>query len=310
MSLIKPKAVLPGATFGIVSPASTPQAERVAAGIAELERMGYKSKMFPSALKRGPLYYAGTAAERAADFHAAYLDDEVDAVLCTRGGWGSAELLPLLDRELIHAHAKLFLGYSDQTSLHLWLRNEVGLASLQAPMLAADFSKAGGVHLPSWRAALEGSASWSVGADEGLRVMQTGVAEGEFHGGCVSIYAESLGTPYSAKPCGGILFLEDVGVKPYQWDRMLVHLHYAGMLEGLGGIIFGDMQQCVSAGEMPTLEAALRHALRDFCGPIAVGLRSGHVDFENVTLPLGVRTRLICNMNGTARLEFLEAAVV
>lgn len=310
MSLIKPKAVRTGATFGIVSPASTPRAERVAAGVAELERLGYKAKVFPHALTRGPLYYAGTATERVADLHAAFLDDEVDAVLCTRGGWGSAELLPLLDRELICAHPKLFLGYSDQTSLHLWLRNEAGIVSLQAPMLAADFPKADGVHGESWRAALEGSEAWSLGGREGLRVLQPGVAEGEFHGGCLSIFAESLGTLYSAKPCAGILFLEDIGVKPYQWDRMLLHLRYAGMLDCVSGIIFGDMQQCVSAEEMPALEASLRHGLGEFKGPVAIGLRSGHVAFENVTLPLGVRTRVICNSDGTARLEFLEAAVV
>ena len=309
MSLMKPAAVKVGATLGIVSPASTPRAELVKAGVGALEASGYKTKMFPHALKRGPLYYAGTAEERVADLHAAFADDEVDAVICTRGGWGAAELLPLLDRELIRANRKAFLGYSDQTTLHVWLRNEAELVSFQAPMVAADFSKAGGVEFESWRAALEGAEIWELGARDGLRVLRTGVAEGELGGGCCSIYVESLGTPYAARARGGILFLEDIGVKPYQWDRMLVHLRLGGMLENVTGIVFGDMGQCCTAEEQPAVEASLLHALRDFDGPIGIGLRSGHVGRGNITLPLGVKVRLDFEEVGSPRMSFLEAAV-
>jgi len=106
-----------------------------------------------------------------------------------------------------------------------------------------------------------------------------------------------------------VLFLEDIGTKPYQWDRMLLHLRYAGMLEHVGGIVFGDMKQCVAPEDQPLLEQALLHALQDFAGPIAIGLRSGHVDAPNVTVPLGVRVRLDLSESGNPRLEFLEAAV-
>jgi muramoyltetrapeptide carboxypeptidase len=265
--------------------------------------------MFPHALDRGPLYYAGTAEERAADLHAAFADDEVDAVICTRGGWGAAELLRLLDRELVRAHPKAFLGYSDQTTLHLWLRNEAELVSFQAPMVAADFSKAGGVDLVSWRAALEGSGAWELGVRDGLRVLRAGVAEGELGGGCCSIFVESLGTPYAAGARGGVLFLEDIGVKPYQWDRMLVHLRLAGILENVTGIVFGDMAQCCAVEEVPAVEASLLHALRDFDGPIGIGLRSGHVGQGNITLPFGVRVRLDFEDVGSPRMSFMEAAV-
>jgi muramoyltetrapeptide carboxypeptidase len=106
-----------------------------------------------------------------------------------------------------------------------------------------------------------------------------------------------------------ILFLEDIGTKPYQWDRMLLHLRYAGLMEHVSGIVFGDMRQCVAPEEEVLLEQAIRHALADFAGPVAIGLRSGHVDGENVTLPLGVRVRLELGAAANPRLEYLEAAV-
>ena len=304
----KPRALRPGGMLGIVSPASTPKAEKVAAGVAALEALGYRTKVFPHALDRGPLYYAGQLEDRLADLHAAFADETVDAVICARGGWGSAELLPHLDRELMARGAKPFLGYSDMTSLHVWLLDELGLVSFQAPMVAADFSKADGVDLASWTAALCGASAWELGPAEGLRVLQPGLAEGMLTGGCLAIYAEALGTPYAPKKRGGVLFLEDIGVKPYQWDRMLLHLRYAGMLEGVEGIVLGDMAQSCPAEEQGMLEAAVLHALRGFTGPIAIGLRSGHVDAGNVTLPFGVRVRLDCEDAGNPRMHFLEAA--
>jgi len=305
----KPRALSPGALLGVISPASTPQAVRVQSGIDALHAMGYRTKLYPHALDRGPLYYAGTVADRVADLHAAFADAQVDAVICTRGGWGSAELLPLLNRDLIRANPKPFLGYSDHTTLHLWLRNVAGMVSFQAPMVAADFSKSDGVDLASWSAALEGTAAWSLGPESGLRVLRPGTAEGELSGGCLAIYAESLGTPWSAINHGGVLMLEDINVKPFQWDRMLVHLRLAGLLEGVQGICFGDMQQSCSIEEQAALEASLLHALSDFAGPIAIGLRSGHVDRGNITLPFGVRVRLDLTDKADPRLHFLEGAV-
>ncbi len=315
MSLTKPKAIRPGACFGIVSPASSVKADLVHAGIESLHRLGYKTKLSPHALARGPLYYAGTAEERASDLHAAFEDDFVDAVICTRGGWGAAELLPLLDAELVRRHPKAFLGYSDLTTLHLWLRNQAELVSFQAPMVAADFSKmvsgfeCDGVDLPSWRAALEGTGEWELGAADGLRVLRPGIAVGELGGGCASIYTESLGTPWTAHACGGVLFLEDINVKPYQWDRMLVHLRHAGMLKNVTGIVFGDMGSCGTADEQQAIEDSLLHALRDFAGPIAIGLHSGHVERGNITLPLGIQVRLVLEDASSPKLRFLEAAV-
>ena len=149
--------------------------------------------------------------------------------------------------------------------------------------------------------------------EDGLRVLHSGLVEGTLTGGCLSIFAEAVGTPYAALPASAdaprVLFLEDIGTKPYQWDRMLLHLRYAGMLDHVGGIVFGDMKQCVPPEDEPLLEAAILHALEDFAGPIAIGLRSGHVDTPNITVPLGVRVRLDLSEQERPLLEFLEAAV-
>jgi muramoyltetrapeptide carboxypeptidase len=308
VSLIKPKALAPGALLGIVSPASAAPPELVERGIAELERLGYRTRLFPHALDRGPLNYAGSLEDRVGDLHAAFAEAEVDAIVCTRGGWGAAELLPHLDAGLIRANPKALLGYSDITSLHVWLRREAGLIGFQAPMVASDFSKREAVDLASWRSALTGAESWSLGAESGLRVLRPGAAGGLLSGGCISIYAEAIGTPYGALAEGGVLFLEDVGTKPYQWDRMLVHLRYAGLLEGVTGIVFGDMHQCCRADEFALLEETLLYSLRWFDGPIGIGLRSGHVAGGNITLPFGVEVRLDFE-DANPRMHFVEAAV-
>ena len=306
--VVKPKALRAGSRLAVVSPASTPKPERVAAGMERLRAMGYEPVLSPHALDRGPLYYAGRLEDRLNDLHAAFADPAIEGIICARGGWGSAELLPHLDVELIRTNPKPFIGYSDLTSVQTWLRNETGLVCFYGPMVAADFARVHGVDEASWQDAVGGDPM-SLGLAEGLRTLKAGRAEGGLGGGCLSILAESLGTPYAPRAGDGILFLEDIGTKPYQWDRMLCHLRYAGVLDGVQGIVFGDMAQCCEPAEMALLEAALLHALRDFDGPIAIGLRCGHLDGANVTLPLGVQVRLDCTDEANPRMDFLEAAI-
>jgi muramoyltetrapeptide carboxypeptidase len=278
-----------------------------------LRQLGYEPVLFPHALGNGPLYYAGTAEERAGDLMAAFADPNIDGIICTRGGWGTAELLPLLDAKIVRANPKVFAGYSDHTSLHIWFAEACGLLSFYAPMVAADFGRKNGVDLVSWQHTFQNDANWSVGPGDGLRILKPGTAEGTISGGCLSIYVEALGTPYAPLPATveepRLLFLEDIGTKPYQWDRMLLHLRYAGLLKNVSGIVFGDMEQCVSEPEQQLVEAAILHSLKEFQGPIAIGLRSGHVEGPNITLPLGVRAKLDLNAVENPRLEFLEAAV-
>lgn len=288
-----------GSRVAIVSPASAAKPELVEAGRRRMEIFGYEAVVMPHALDRGPLYYAGDAADRAGDLHDAFADRRIEGIVCTRGGWGSAELLPLLDAQLVRENPKVVAGYSDHTSLHVWLWNACGLPTYYAPMVAADWSREDGVDERTWRAAVEGERAWSVGPEDGLRVLQEGCAEGRLLGGCLSILAEGLGTPYALRldePT--ILFLEDIHTKPYQWDRMLQHLRFAGRLANVRGIVFGDTSANVEAPQVELLERACLHALRGFEGPIAMGLRSGHVDRQNRSVPLGAS---VCMRDATVR---------
>lgn len=310
ISTVKPRALRAGATLAVLSPASTPKPDLVHRGIAHLHSLGYKTSLGTHTLDSGPLYYAGTIEERVKDLHDAFADPAIHGILCARGGWGSAELLPYLDAGLIRANPKVFVAYSDHTSLHCWLHNEANLITFYGPMVAADFSRDDGPDMASWQAALQRSEPWSVGIAEGLRVLRPGTAHGRVNGGCISIFVEGLGTPYAPRiESDTILFLEDIGTKPYQWDRMLLHLRYSGLMEKVKGIVFGDMRQCVPPEEEDFLDRAILHALRDFKGPIAIGLRSGHVDHANVTLPLGIAASLDLNDAGNPQMHLLEGAV-
>jgi muramoyltetrapeptide carboxypeptidase len=305
--LLKPSAVQRGAGISVIAPASPARRERVERGMEALRALGFAPRLGQHALERGPLYFAGTSEQRLADLHTAFADETTSAVMCLRGGYGSNTLLDGLDLELIRRHPKPFLGYSDLTGVQLRLLDRLGLPAFYGPMVAADFSEEDGVHLASFQAALAGE-SYSVGAAEGMRALKPGKAAGTLYGGCLSILVSLLGTPYEPRTEGKLLFLEDTGAKPYQVDRMLWQLRQAGKLDGARGIVFGEMIDCASPGAPPGLlhEAILR-ALEDFDGPIAIGLRSGHVSRENVTLTFGVEAEL--RVADEAQLNLIEPAV-
>jgi muramoyltetrapeptide carboxypeptidase len=307
MRLLKPPAVPDGAGISVIAPASYALPERVERGLEALRALGFRPKLDEHALERGPLYFAGSAEQRLAGLHAAFADPSTSAVMCLRGGYGSSYLLEGLDLKLIGTHPKPLFAYSDLTGVQLRLLDELGLAAFYGPMAAADFYLEDGVHLESFRAALAGK-SYSVGAAEGLRALRPGTAQGRLCGGCLSILVSLLGTPWEPRAEETLLFLEDTAVKPYQIDRMLWQLQRAGKLEGVRGIVFGEMLDCVSPGAAPELlEQAILSALDGFDGPIAMGLRSGHVSRQNVTLTFGVEAELTAG--DETRLEMLEAAV-
>jgi len=306
-AMLKPAAVPNDALVAVVSPASTPQQDRVERGLQALRNLGYAPQTADHILTRGPLYFAGTPEMRVRDLHHAFADDEVRAIFSTRGGYGSNYLLDALDLDLIAESAKPFIGYSDLTALQLWLLDQVRLPAFHGPMLSADFAREDGVHLVSMQAALTGQI-YSVGLPEGLRTLHPGRARGTLYGGCLSVLVAMLGTPYEPQTEGKLLFLEDVNVKPFQVDRMLWQLRQAGKLDGVRGIVFGEMLDCVSPGAAPELlDEVILRVFDDFQGPIAIGLRSGHVSHSNVTLTFGVEAEL--HAANEAQLSLLQPAV-
>jgi len=309
-NLLRPPAVPPNARFSIIAPASLAQPDRIDGGLDNLRALGFDPVPARYALERGPLYFAGTPEQRTSDLHSAFADPATVAVMCLRGGYGSNYLLENLNFELIASHPKPLFGYSDLTGIQLHLLDKLGLPVFHGPMVAADFYLTEGIHLESFRAALAGD-TFALGAAEGLRLLKPGKkssVQGTLYGGCLSIIASLLGTPWEPQTEGKLLFLEDTGVKPYQVDRMIWQLRSAKKFDGVRGIIFGEMLDCASPGMPPgLLENAILSALDGFDGPIAFGLRSGHVSRENVTLTFGVRAEL--NAATTTRLHILEPAV-
>jgi muramoyltetrapeptide carboxypeptidase len=310
-ALLKPHAVAAGAGLSVIAPASFAQQARIDAGLDSLRSLGYSPVFLEHAQERGPLFFAGTREQRLADLHRAFAAPDSTMLMAIRGGYGSNYLLDGLDLELIRNHPKPFFAYSDMTGLQLHLLDQLGLPAFHGPMLAADFYLNDGVHMPSFRATLAGDL-YSVGSDEGLRLLKTGGAgrvRGILYGGCLSILVAMLGTQWEPATEGKLLFLEDTGAKPYQIDRMLWQLRRAGKFEGVRGIIFGEMLDCVSPGAPnDLLEKTILSALEDFEVPTAIGLRSGHVSGQNVTLTFGVEAEL--QTGDELRLSILEPAVI
>jgi muramoyltetrapeptide carboxypeptidase len=301
-------ALRPGEIVRLVSPASWFDPQKTQTGMETLRQLGYKPQLAQHALARYGQYTAGTPAQRLEDLHAAFADPAVRAIICNRGGYGSVELLPNLDLDLVQANPKILIGCSDITSIATWLHDRTGLVVFHGPMAAGDFARDNGIDLPSWHSALSQEKPWQLGAEAGLRTLKPGRAEGKFYGGCLSMLVASVGTPYEIETRGTILFLEDIGVKPYQIERMLLQLRLAGKLDHVRGIVFGSMLDCVQPGApVDLLDAVLLRTLADFPGPVAIGLRSGHVTERNITVPIGVEAQL--DLTATPALTFIQPAV-
>lgn len=282
---IFPELPKPGDTIGIVAPASSFDRAAFERGCEHLRRLGYKV-FFHESIFEKQLYFAGSAERRAWELHQMFEKRFVKAIFCARGGYGSNYLLPHLKLDLIQANPKMLMGYSDITSLLTYIHDQTGLVTYHGPMVAKDFADSqNDIDFVS-----------SLNTIVPLKQVQPGKCHGRLYGGCLSILVESLGTPYEIATRGVVLFVEDVGAKPYQVDRMLMHLKLAGKLEGVAGIIFGEMPDCAQPGGQDyALQQVVARALSDFRGPIGWGLRSGHLaDYRvpGVTLAIGANVEV------------------
>ncbi len=303
---IKPRALRAGDKVGIVAPASNIKRESLEQGCEALRRMGYEPFYFDSILERD-LYFAGPVERRKWELEEMFRRDDIRALLCARGGYGSNYLPLTLDPQKIVLHPKILVGYSDITTLVCCVADSANFVTFHGPMVTKDFALDDGVDLDSWTAAVGGAAGWEIGAESGARPLAAGEAEGILYGGCLSMLAASLGTKHEIRTDGTILFVEDVATKPYQIDRMLMQLKLAGKLDRVQGIVFGEMIDCRQGADQDyTLEEVVMRVVGDLKIPVAFGLRSGHVSRANITLPIGVRAHLAVGRG--VELRILEAA--
>lgn len=286
----------PGDLIAITAPAAAVEVAAVEAGARLLERAGFRVRI-GATVGRQAGYLAGPDAERLGELHGLFADRGVRAIIAARGGYGSGRLLPGFDVEAARRQPKLVVGYSDVTFLLIELLQRANLVVFHGPMVA-DFA-ANPTGAEALIRMLSGDrTAWNLRARE---IVQPGTGEGVLVGGCLSILVAGLGTPHAVETKGRLLFLEDVNEKPFRVDRMLTQLRQAGKLDGVAGVLFGDMTGCGHAGDAVTVRDVIREAFAGARYPVVFGLPTGHGG-GTATLPLGVRARL-----AGERLNLLES---
>jgi muramoyltetrapeptide carboxypeptidase len=301
-----PRALKPGDTIGIVAPAGPiVNQEALAAGIAAVERMGFRVS-WNQRILQSFRYFAGKDAERAEELMQCFEDPGIMGIIALRGGYGCSHLIPLLEESRLRPHCKVFMGFSDLTTLHLFFRRRFGWITFYGPMAATpalgNIGAAEQNHLeslwtdPGYLPVLEfpGLESWI-----------PGIAEGRVVGGCLSLITASLGTIYEIRTEGKILFLEDLGEPPYRIDRMLTHLQLAGKLDSVAGVILGSFIDCDTEPATCSLKETLMDIFDRLQIPVLANFPCGHGQV-NWALPLGIKVRL----DATNRsIQFLESSV-
>ncbi|SHE36746.1 S66 peptidase family protein [Schwartzia succinivorans] len=307
-------ALRPGDCIGIVAPASWLEREKWEKGVRLLKKHGYRVKLAPSCTTANG-FFAGTDSARASDLNHFFADDEVKAIICLRGGYGSVRVLNKLNYTEIARHPKLLIGFSDITALHTALGEKSGIVTVHGPMLGS----LAGDHLTAYteQEFFRGIESYEpLGAlptpkGAPMKAVIPGEAEGVLMGGNLSIVLSLVGTPYELKGDGALLFLEDVGVSSYQIDRALYQLWQNGLLHRVNGILFGAFtggDDDLDPGD-PTTAEVIDYYARLVGKPVIKDVPAGHVS-NNAFLPFGVRATMKANDDGTASLVFDEAAAL
>ncbi|WP_329137915.1 LD-carboxypeptidase [Streptomyces sp. NBC_01476] len=286
-ALLRPRRLVPGDRIGIVAPSGPVPRERLDAGLDILRAWDLEPVVAPHVLDDHPCgYLAGGDRERAEDLQAAWCDPALAAVLCARGGYGVQRMVDLLDWTAMgEAAPKAFIGYSDITALHEAFATRLGLATLHGPMAAAPTFLKDGPTQDHLRRTLFTPQEVRTLAPRSARTLLPGRAEGVTLGGCVSLLAAELGTPY-ARPsaAGGILVLEDVGEEAYRLDRILTQLLRSGWLDGVAGIVLGSWEDC---GPYEEVRALMLDRLGGLGVPVVEEFGFGHCP-STLTVPLGV----------------------
>jgi muramoyltetrapeptide carboxypeptidase len=308
---IKIRPVRPGAKVAIVAPASPLKADSVAdnvleRGAAELKRLGFEP-VYDDRVNEQKGYLAGSALIRASSIEDALRDPDIDAIVALRGGFGSAHLLPLIDTGQWAKRRTAFVGYSDVTSLHVLLNCNAGLVTIHGPMIDRRLSSGPERYEPSsLLTAMLDHPVGEVPAPNAEVLMPSDDAVGPILGGTLSMLSASMGTPYEFDPpdCF-ILYLDEVGERPYRIDRMLTQLKLARVLSRAAGIVISGMRDCDEPSGLCARDV-LRDVLTGFTGPVIFNVTSGHDAGEVVSIPFGVRARVTASPR--PRLIIEEAA--
>jgi muramoyltetrapeptide carboxypeptidase len=304
----KPRALARGQRIAVLAPASPFDREEFARGVDELERLGFVPVYDDSVFARRS-YLAGSAELRAAAFQAAWDDPEIAGIIGVRGGYGSAQILPLLDPRQLRLSAKAFIGYSDLTAILTFLTINCGVAAFHGPMIVDRLSRGeAGYDRDTFERALTRQEALGELTPASAETLRAGDARGVLLGGTLTQLLASLGTPYAfAPPSGYVLFLDEAGERPYRLDRMVTQLRLAGLLARASAVVIGELPRCDEPSGAVTGRAVMADLFADFPGPVIIGFPSGHTAGAAMTLPFGVSARVATGRQ--ARLIIEESAV-
>lgn len=312
MTPVKPQRLKPKDIIGIISPASSPdEFLRVEKGVKYLESLGYRVKVGKNVGKNHG-YLAGTDEERVEDLHLMFKDKNVKAVFTVRGGYGAFRLLDKIDYRIIKSNPKIFVGYSEITSLQMAFFEKTGLVTFAGPMVGVDFYDEVSPYTTEkfWAMITSNKkiGKLTFPEDQKLPFLNKGNASGRIIGGNLAVFAALLGTEYFPNLTGKILMIEDIGELPYRIDRMLNQLRLAGAFKKIKGIILGRFVDCNEhdpAKKTLSLGEVIQHYVGEVKVPSVYTFPHGHIkDF--LTVPFGIKV----NLNATkGTIEFAEAAV-
>jgi muramoyltetrapeptide carboxypeptidase len=306
--MLKPRALRPGDRLAVVAPASGFSRDEFDRGVSELRALGFEPVYDEHVFDRH-WYLAGTAATRAAAIDAACRDQSIAGLIAVRGGYGSGQLLPLLDTAVVRAACKPFIGYSDTTMLLTFLTLHCGMVAFHGPMLDGRLSRSeAGYDRKSFLDAVARAEPMGELAPPSLQTVRAGDARGVLLGGTVTNLLASLGTPFAFDPPAGyVLFFDEIAERPYRLDRMVLQLRQTGLLARAAAIVIGELPRCDEPGGVPTARQVMTEVLSDFHGPVVFGFPSGHADGPSLTLPFGVSCRVVADHQ--PRLVIEESAV-
>lgn len=302
------KKLKKGDTIGIIAPASCTTYEKVLEAKKNIEDMGYQV-ILGECTKKQWYSYAGTDEERAEEINSFFADKSIDAIICMRGGYGSNRLIELLDFEVIKRNPKIFVGYSDITTLHIALNEKANLITFHGPMAVSNFT--GNYNRYTYENFIEMLSNSKYeqsikNITKELKVLNEGRAKGKLVGGNLATLIATLGTEYDLDYNGKILFLEEIGEKTYKIDRFLNQLKKHGVFEKIEGLVLGDFKNCIQDSEKDmTLLEVFQNYFKELKKPVIYNFESGHSE-PMLTLPLGA----ICEIDTyNKELKVLERVV-
>ncbi len=307
LAVIKPPAIPKNGTIQLITPASALKRSVFEQALSNMDLLGFKVK-YSDNIKVSSGFLSGTDEQRLQDLHQAFADDSVDAVICARGGYGSARLLPHIDYNLIRSNPKVFVGYSDITALHAALFKKAGLITFHGPVGASELNDFSMDYLLD---VTQNGERIHI-KNNGQTPIKGGVCQGNLVGGNLSIINSLIGTPYEIKFDNNILFIEEIGEAAYRIDRMLTQLANSGALNKVKGIALGYFTGCDTDPSDPFYEYSvpLSEVFKDHFEPLNVpvtyGFPFGHEE-HNATLPIGLRAELNADLGEIRLLESATA---